>query len=220
MKAGLPPLKWIIPLANRSAADIKQKRKEFESEALVHLDSLYKTAFHLTRDTNAAEDLVQDACLRAFRFWDQYEKGTNCRAWLLRILRNTYINQYRRQVKQPARVDYEELDRYYDQLVETATVAATKDPSEELFSNLIDDEIVEAMEQLPDEFRQVVILSDLESLSYKEIADVLECPVGTVRSRLNRGRKLLQSMLYEFALKHGFIREGNGTEGKASKSDE
>jgi len=194
-------------LVKTEEAQLKQKRKDFEAEALEHLDAAYKTAYHLTRDPVGAEDLVQETYLRAFRFWDQYEKGTNCRAWLLRILRNTFINQYRKRKAQPARVDYTELDRYYDQLVDAATVPKPKDPSEELFSNLIDEEIVEAIEQLPEEFRQVVILSDLQDLSYKEIAEVLDCPVGTVRSRLNRGRKLLQGLLYEFAQKSGFLRD-------------
>lgn len=193
-------------MAKTETAAERNKKKEFEAEALQHLDALYQSAYYLTRNQTAAEDLVQEACLKAYRFWDKYQKGTNCRAWLLRILRNTYINQYRRKVQEPARVDYEELDRYYNQLVESATVGVQRDPSEELFANLVDEEIIEALEQLPDEFRQVVILSDLQELSYKEISDILDCPIGTVRSRLSRGRKLLQSLLYEFALKGGFIR--------------
>lgn len=188
-----------------SRDDAQRARREFEAEALQHLDVMYQTAYHLTRNQAEAEDLVQETCLRAFRHWDQYKKGTNCRAWLLRILRNNFINECRRKHRQEARVDYTELDKYYSQLVEAATLQTQKDPSEELFSNLVDDEIIEAINQLPEEFREVVILSDLQDLSYKEIAEVLDCPIGTVRSRLSRGRKILQSLLYEFAVKGGFI---------------
>jgi len=186
---------------------VRRKRREFEAEALQHLGVLYESAFHLARDETAAEDLVQETCLRAFRFWDKYEKGTNCRAWLLRILRNTFINQYRRKSIEVDQVDPSELDRYYNQLVETATIPGQRDPAQELFANLVDDEIIQAMERLPEEFREVVILSDLQDLSYKEIAEVLDCPIGTVRSRLSRGRKMLQSLLYDFAVQGGFIRE-------------
>ena len=192
---------------NQAEQIVQQKRREFETEALVYLGDLYKSAYHLVREKAAAEDLVQETFLRAFRFWDKYEKGTNCRAWLMRILRNTYINQYRKNQQQPTRVDVEDLDRYYDQLVETATVSIQPDPAQELFANLVDDEILEALDQLPEEFRQVVILSDMEGLSYKEISDIMECPVGTVRSRLSRARKLLQAMLFDFATKAGYLRK-------------
>ena len=198
----------------RTDATVRKKRREFEAEALQHLGVLYETAYHLARDETAAQDLVQETCLRAFRFWDKYQKGTNCRAWLLRILRNTFINEYRRKPPETDRLDPSELDRYYNQLVNSATVPEQRDPAQELFANLVDDEIVEAMEQLPEEFREVVILSDLQELSYKEIAEVLECPVGTVRSRLSRGRKMLQALLYDFAVQGGFIRPDGVGKGK------
>jgi RNA polymerase sigma-70 factor, ECF subfamily len=193
---------------DRSGEKVNKKRKEFEKEAMPHLDALYRSAYQLAQDPTAAEDLVQDAMLQAYRFWDKYQKGTNCRAWLLRIQRNLYINQYRKKTRQPSKVDYEDLDRYYDQVVEPAIVDSNLNPAEELFNNLVDDEIIDALEELPEEFRDVVILSDMQDLSYKEIADQLDIPIGTVRSRLSRGRKLLQSMLYEFAVKGGFIRDG------------
>ncbi|HEQ60396.1 MAG TPA: sigma-70 family RNA polymerase sigma factor [Firmicutes bacterium] len=205
-------------LASKKTA-VQQKRREFEDEALPHLGVLYETAYHLARDESAAQDLVQETFLRAFRFWDKYEKGTNCRAWLLRILRNTFINEYRRKAPESHRIDPATLDRYYSELVESATVPVQRDPAEELFANLVDDEIIEALEQLPEEFREVVILSDLQDLSYKEIAEVLECPVGTVRSRLSRGRKLLQSLLYDFAVEGGFIRAGSGGKAKEDESE-
>jgi len=205
-------------LASQNTA-IQQKRREFEAEALPHLGVLYETAYHLARDESAAQDLVQETFLRAFRFWDKYEKGTNCRAWLLRILRNTFINEYRRKAPETNRIDPATLDRYYSELVESATVPVQRDPAEELFAHLVDDEIIEALEQLPEEFREVVILSDLQDLSYKEIAEVLDCPVGTVRSRLSRGRKLLQSLLYDFAVEGGFIRAGSAGKSKEVKSE-
>lgn len=205
-------------MASKNKA-IQQKRREFEAEALPHLGVLYETAYHLARNESAAQDLVQETFLRAFRFWDKYEKGTNCRAWLLRILRNTFINEYRRKAPESHRIDPATLDRYYGELVESATVPVQRDPAEELFANLVDDEIIEALEQLPEEFREVVILSDLQDLSYKEIAEVLDCPVGTVRSRLSRGRKLLQSLLYDFAVEGGFIRAGSGGKAKEDESE-
>ena len=116
---------------------IQKKRREFEAEALQHLGVLYETAYHLARNETTAEDLVQETCLRAFRFWDKYEKGTNCRAWLLRILRNTFINQYRRKAPETDRVDPTELDQYYNQLVDSATIPEQRDPSQELFANLV-----------------------------------------------------------------------------------
>lgn len=203
-------------MAKQDAA-VRKKRREFEAEALQHLGVLYETAYHLARNETAAQDLVQETCLRAFRFWDKYEKGTNCRAWLLRILRNTFINEYRRKSPETNHLDPSDLDRYYNQLVDSATVPEQRDPAQELFANLVDEEIVDAMEQLPEEFREVVILSDLQDLSYKEIADVLECPVGTVRSRLSRGRKMLQSLLYNFAVQGGFIRPDAGEDGRGKE---
>lgn len=179
-----------------------EKREEFEREALVHLDALYGLGLRLTGGDEArSEDLVQETVLNAWRSWDTYESGTNCRAWLMTILRNTFINQFRRQKSRPSEVDY-------DDLAERSTFFRLKDqdPEGEFFDRLVNDEVVEAIEGLPEEFRTTLVLSDLEGLSYGEIAEQLGIPVGTVKSRLYRGRRRLQEKLYEYAVSVGYLK--------------
>lgn len=174
---------------------------EFEDEALVHLDALYGLARRLTGgDAARAEDLVQETVLKAFRAWDDFELGTNCRAWLMTILRNTFINQFRRRRRRPAPVEFEEVQ-------DRSVFEETKDvdPEGSFFDRIIDEEVVAAIDQLPAEFRIPVVLSDLEGLNYREIADIMEIPVGTVKSRLFRARKRLQKKLYSYAREMGYI---------------
>jgi RNA polymerase sigma-70 factor, ECF subfamily len=177
--------------------------KEFEREALPHMDILFNYALRMTGNRDDAEDLLQETFLKAFRFWDKYEKGTNIRAWLFRIMKNTYINMYRKAVKEPDTVDYEDIQNFYDSIREEST--DSNDLQEKIFGQLLDDDVAKALESLPEEFRTVVILCDIEGLTYEEIAEFVECPVGTVRSRLHRGRKLLYNILFEYAKKRGFI---------------
>jgi len=177
-------------------------RTEFESEALPHLDALFGLALRLTGGDEArSEDLVQDSILKAYRSWDRFEIGTNCRAWLMTILRNTFINEFRRVKSRPTAVDFEEVAERppSDTLYEA-------DPEGRIFERIIDDEIIAAIEELPDDFRIPIVLSDIEGLAYQEIADLLEIPVGTVKSRLFRARKRLQKRLYEYAVEMGFLR--------------
>ncbi|MGE5314505.1 MAG: sigma-70 family RNA polymerase sigma factor [Acidobacteriota bacterium] len=164
---------------------------------------LYNYALRMTGNADDAEDLLQDTFMKAYRFWDKFEQGTNMRAWLFRIMKNTYINLYRKEVKEPDKVDYEDIQNYYNTIRDDST--DPNDLQQKLFGQLLDDEISKALESLPEDFRTVVILCDIEGLTYEEIAEFVQCPVGTVRSRLHRGRKLLHTALFEYAKKRGFI---------------
>ncbi len=178
------------------------KRRDFEQEALVHLDALFGLALRLTGgDEPRAQDLVQDAVLKAFRSWDNFERGTNCRAWLMTILRNTFINEFRKHKARPVPVEYDLLaDR------PSSADLFVADPSGELFDRIVDGDIVRAVQDLPEAFRIPIILSDLQGLSYQEVADLMDIPVGTVKSRLFRARKRLQQALYEYGVEMGYVR--------------
>lgn len=178
-----------------------ERSARFEREALVHLDRLYGLALRLTGgDEPRAEDLVQDTVLKAWRAWDRFEPGTNARAWLATILRNTFINDYRRRSRRPDPVPYDEIaDRsVFAEIVE-------EDPEGDFFARLVDDEVVAAIDELPEEFRVAVVLSDLEGLGYEEVSDAMGIPVGTVKSRLYRGRRRLQRRLYSYAKEMGYL---------------
>jgi RNA polymerase sigma-70 factor (ECF subfamily) len=177
--------------------------KEFEKEALPHMDALYNFALRMTGDSDDANDLVQDTYLKAFRFFDKFEKGTNCKAWLFRIMKNTYINTYRKKTKEPDKVDYEEVENFYENVKPSSTDSAHLE--KEIYDNLLDDEISTAIASLPDDFKTVIILSDIEGFTYDEIADFIDCPVGTVRSRLHRARKMLFAKLYKYANEKGYV---------------
>jgi len=177
--------------------------KEFEREALPHMDALYNFALRMTGDGDDANDLVQDTFLKAFRFFDKFEKGTNCKAWLFRIMKNTFINTYRKKTKEPDKVDYEEIENFYENVKPSSTDSAHLE--KEIYDNLLDDEISSAIASLPDDFKTVIILSDIEGFTYDEIADFIDCPVGTVRSRLHRARKMLFAKLYKYANEKGYV---------------
>jgi RNA polymerase sigma-70 factor (ECF subfamily) len=184
---------------------ILRKKREFQQLAFEHMDSLFNTAFRMTRNELDAEDLVQDVYVRAFRFFHKFRKGTNFKAWIFKILTNTYINQYRKKSREPHQIDFDKVKYNY---VESGK-EGHKPPIENLddlsTDDIFDDEIKEALEQLPDEFRMVVLLADVEGFSYKEIAEIVGCPIGTVMSRLSRGRRQLQNYLKDYAIRGGFI---------------
>ena len=187
------------PAASRPSPE--DRRAGFEREALVHLDSLYRLALRLSGNEADAEDLVQEAMLRAYRSWERYTPGTNAKGWLLTILRHLFINEYRRKRRHPESVDLDTIEPFalLDEKQE-------EDPQTAFFDRIVDEEVLRAVDQLPEAFREAVMLSDVEGLSYEEIAKVLEVPVGTVKSRLYRGRRLLQGKLHEYAVSMGYIK--------------
>ena len=191
-------------------------RAEFEAVALRHLDALYGAAVRLTRNERDAEDLVQDAVLRAYRFFDRFEPGTNIKAWLFKILTNTFINRYRRSSKERTLVDGPEQEAVQGQLVSRDAADAAADPERWYFDRVLSEDVLAAVDALPIDFRMVVILADLQEFSYREIADVLDVPVGTVMSRLFRGRRLLQKALAGYAVESGFLSETAGVEDLAT----
>lgn len=170
-------------------------RAEFEGLVAPWLDSLYGGALRLTRNDRDAEDLVQDTVMRAYRFFDKFERGTNFRAWLFKILTNTFINGYRRQVKERALGDESERQSVEAQFFSADTTDQAQNPEDYLLQRVMSEDVLKAIDTLPIDFRMVVILADLQEFSYKEIADILDVPVGTVMSRLFRGRRQLEAAL-------------------------
>jgi RNA polymerase sigma-70 factor (ECF subfamily) len=178
-----------------------EKRAAFEREALPHLDTIYRVALRFTGDASRAQDLVQDTMLKAFRSWHRYQPGTNIRAWLLTILRNTFINEYRREKHRGPTVDVSTAETFslFNEVQE-------EDPEGRFFDQIVDKEVLDAIDDLPDEFRETLVLSDMEGLTYQEIAEVTGSPVGTVKSRLFRARRALQRRLYDYAVEMGYIK--------------
>jgi len=177
-----------------------EQRRSFETEALPHLDAVFRVALRLAGEEALAEDLVQETMLKAYRSWHQYRPGTNVRAWLLTILRNTFINEYRRAKRAGPTVDVDALAPY--------TVfgdVQDVDPEGTFFDRIVDDEVLRAIDALPDEFREALVLSDLEGLPYADIAEITGVPMGTVKSRIFRARQALQRQLYDYAVEMGYI---------------
>lgn len=170
-----------------------------------HTGSLFNLALRMTRNEKDAEDLVQETLLRAYRFFHTYEPGTNIRAWLFRILKNNFINRYRKVQRQPAIVDFAKLEESFETIFDQAFRSGSKTPEEIVVDSSYHGEVLEAMEGLPEDYRTVVVLALVEDLSYKEIAQVVGCPIGTVMSRLHRGRRLLQARLAEYAMRRGIV---------------
>ncbi|HET7152469.1 MAG TPA: sigma-70 family RNA polymerase sigma factor [Candidatus Kapabacteria bacterium] len=168
-----------------------------------HINALYNFALRMTGNADDAHDLVQETYLKAFRFFDKFEQGTNCKAWLFRIMKNSYINMYRKEAKEPDKVDFDEVKDFYNSV--RSSSSDSNDLQEKIFGNLLDDEVTNALQSLPEDFRTVVILCDIEGFTYEEIADFIEAPIGTVRSRLHRGRKMLQKKLFDYARTKGYV---------------
>lgn len=182
--------------------DERKKQQDFNEEILPHMDVLYNFALRLTADPIDAEDLVQDTIVKAYRFFSSYEKGTNAKAWLFRILKNSFINNYRKISKRPQEVDYDEVESYYETV--RAERTETSDLERLMFRELMDDDLSKALSRLPEDFRTVVLLCDVEGYTYEEIANMLDVPIGTIRSRLHRGRNLLKTELIDYARKRGY----------------
>lgn len=200
---------------------VKQKRNEFERQALVHLDAMYGAAYRLTRNPRDAEDLVQDSLLRAFRFWDSFQQDSNCKAWLLRIVTNTFINEYQRRKRSREVLDAATAEQdATDGVLVHADANDKVSPEKAMLQSSVSDDVQRALESLPDDFRTAVILCDMQGLSYKEIAEIMECPVGTVMSRLFRGRKLLAAALREFAVAEGYVKKSDEAKAADAKAAE
>ena len=181
----------------------------FTGQAMPLMSSLYSAALRMTRNPADAEDLVQEAYLRAYRGFGGFEAGTNLKAWLYRILTNTYINSYRAKQRRPVETDLEDVeDLYlYHRIHDAAASGLGSSAEDDLMERITDAEVVAALEALPETFRMPVLLADVEGFSYKEIAEIMDIPIGTVMSRLHRGRKALQKALYEFAVDRGLTGE-------------
>jgi RNA polymerase sigma-70 factor (ECF subfamily) len=187
-----------------------EDRQRFQRDALPMLDSLYAGALRMTRNPADAEDLVQETMLRAYRSFDRFEPGTNLKAWLFRIMTNAYINTYRKRQREPRKVsqdDIEDFDLYQELKNHDPAFSAT--PETIVLDNLLDSDIIQAIDDLPDQFRMAVLLSDLEGFSYAEMAEIMDVPMGTVMSRLHRGRKALQKRLLDLAKEKGIVRSAS-----------
>jgi len=181
----------------------RKMQLEFQNEAVPHLNALYNYALHITMNPDDAEDLVQETYLKAYRFFNSFERGTNCKAWLFKILKNNYINLFRKNSKEPGKVDYDLIKDFYHTIKDNRN--DTTETDTDYFHSLLHEEVYQALHSLPEEFREVIQLCDIEGFTYEEIANMVDSPIGTVRSRLYRGRKLLRTQLEGYAQKRGFI---------------
>ena len=186
---------------------------KFAEQAMEFMPSLYTAALRMTRNPADAEDLVQETYLKAYRGFEGFQEGTNLKAWLYRILTNTFINSYRAKKRRPAESDLEDVEELYlyHRLGGLEAVAAGRSAEDQVLEQVTDAEVKEALESLPEQFRIAVLLGDVEGFTYKEIAEILDIPIGTVMSRLHRGRKALQKRLYDFGHDRGLVGERQAT---------
>ena len=190
----------------RSETDDRKAR--FEREALPHLDAMYAVATRLTGGQRDAEDLVQDAMLRAFRFYDKYTEGTNVKAWLLKVMTNIFLNKVKKVSGKPALVEFETVEEFLGEAEQESSAELSS--SSEGFKEVLDQDVARALDELPTEYRTPVLLSAVEGMSYRDIAEAIGCPVGTVMSRLYRGRKMLERSLRAYAQSIGFLKPRGG----------
>jgi RNA polymerase sigma-70 factor (ECF subfamily) len=184
--------------------DAKKIYEEFDTVILPHLSALKDYASKMTNDPDDADDLLQDTLLKAFRFYDKYEKGTNAKAWVFEIMKNSFINNYWKAKHEPAKVCYDDIQNFYENI--NSFEVKTRHYENDAFRSVLSDEIIKALSVLPDDLRTVIFLGDIEGYSYQEIADFTDCPVGTVRSRMNRTRKILYSLLQRYAQDNGYMK--------------
>ena len=199
-------------MSDPQAGSGSRQKVSFEDEAIPHMDAVYRFALRLSGGRDSAEDLVQDTYFRAFRAWDQYTPGTRCKSWLFTICRNVFLRQRERVQRHDeivAEAAYED-PRALSREAPVFAASHDSDPEGAFFQSIVDEQILAAIDALPGEYRMTVVLSDLEDLSYNEIAEIMEIPVGTVKSRLFRGRRQLQKQLYEYAVEMGYISEAVG----------
>jgi len=177
-----------------------------KDDILAHIDALYRSALYLVKNRSNADDLAQETYLRAFKFLREDREISNEKAWLFKILINTFINQYRKEKKEPSLVDFNSIESFHESIEEEVLMSPIMENEAE-FNKLLDDDVKKALEGLPDDFRMVILLSTVEGFSYKEISDMVKCPIGTVMSRMYRGRRMLKEKLTGYAKKHGYERE-------------
>ena len=176
---------------------------EFTRETLPHEDALYNYALKISGNSDDAQDLVQETYYKAYKYFDKFESGTNSKAWMFMILKNSFINDYRRSKREPYKLDYEQIQNFYENV--KSDRAQENNLDKEFYNDLLDDELTQAIDQLPAKMREVFLLCDLDRNSYEETAELVGCPIGTVRSRLHRARHLLQEILFDYAKNKGYL---------------
>lgn len=196
-----PTINMEEELSKQSYSD-REKNDVFNNEFMPHMDVLYNFAYRLTFNEDEAKDLVQDTFMKSFRFINSFQKGTNAKAWLFRILKNSFINDYRKKSKEPAKVDYQDVEGYYNS--EKTDKVITTDLRVDSLKGMLGDEITNGLNALAVDFRTVIILCDLEDFTYEEMSKILDIPIGTVRSRLHRARNLLKEKLESYAKSMGY----------------
>ncbi len=180
-----------------------ERQQEFQTEAVPHKDALYNYALKIVRNSDDAQDLVQDTYYKAYKNYHQFQGGTNSKAWMFMILKNTFINNYRKLKREPSKVDYDEIEDIYENIKSEQSENNNLDL--DFYNNLFDDDLSSALAKLPEKMKEVFLLCDLEGYSYEEISEIVDIPIGTVRSRLHRARKLLQDELFGYAKVNGYL---------------